>query len=106
MKAISVYFKEIKLGELTKVENNYIYKVNAKNVSLAHQKGYSTFLYKCDESFISEKLPYSLQNYIPSSEHTQIIKEANILESDSDFEKLYKIALLPYEKEDFHISID
>ena len=32
------------------------------------------------------------------------MQEANILNSDSDFEKLYKIAKLPFEKEAFHIQ--
>ncbi len=106
MKTISVYYKEIKLGELTTVNKNYVYKAIEKNVKLAHEKGYFTFLFNCDENFISEELPYSLQNFIPTEKHKDIIEEANILKTDSDFEKLYKIASLPYSKEDFHISIN
>lgn len=104
MKIISVYYNEIKLGELTQENKNYIYKANIKNIMLAHKKGYCTYLYNCDEDFTTEELPYSLQNFIPNEKQTQIIQEANILNSDSDFEKLYKIAKLPFEKEAFNIQ--
>ena len=104
MKSIGIFFREIKLGELTQVNNNYIYKANIKNIEKAHKKGYSTYLYKCDESFISEDLPYSLQNFIPTEEQTETLTIAKITPNDSDFEKLYKIAKLDFEKRDFYIQ--
>lgn len=104
MKTISIYFREIKLGELNQVNDNYVYKCNKENVKKAHQKGYSTFLYKCDDSFISTELPYSLQNFIPDKKQVQIIQLAKIEESDSDFEKLYKVAHLDFAKPDFYIK--
>lgn len=103
MKVIGVYYKEIKLGELT-WDNNYVYNAFLKNIVIAHKKGYPTYLYSCDESFISDELPYSLQNYVPNKSHIQIIQEAGILETDNDFEKLYKIAKLPYERESFYVK--
>ena len=104
MKTIGIYFREIKLGELTQINTNYVYKANSKNVEKAHNKGYSTFLYNCDNSFIDEHLPISLQNFIPSKEQTELEYLANIKEDDSDFEKLYKIAKLNFDTPDFYIK--
>lgn len=106
MKTIGVYYKDIKLGELSQVNSKYIYKANKNNINKAHKLGYLTFLYKCDDNFISEELPYSLQNFIPTEKQIELIETANILDNDNDFEKLYKIAKLNFEKPDFHIEIN
>lgn len=103
-KTIGVYFREIKLGELSKVNDNYVYKSNEENVKQAHEKGYSSYLYKCDDSFISTELPYSLQNFVPDEKQTQIVTLAKITKNDSDFDKLYKVAKLNLVVPDFHIK--
>lgn len=103
---ISIFYREIKLGELKKTENNYVYKALPENVEKAHKKGYSTFLYMCDNSFISEELPFSLLDFIPDEKQVDLIIAADIKESDSDFEKLYKIASLDAVKPDFHMEIE
>ncbi len=101
---INVYYKEIKLGELSHVTNNYIYKANKQNIEKAHKKGYITFLYKCDDSFISEELPFSLQNLIPTEKQQDILLLADINKNDSDFEKLYKLSKLDLETTDFYVK--
>ena len=105
-KTIRIFYKEIELGQLQQVEKNYIYKANPQKVELAHKKGYPTYLYKCDESFLSSELPYSITDFIPDPKQYAICIAANIENNDSDFEKLYKVASLKDVKNrEFHLEV-
>ena len=53
---------------------------------------------------VYEKLPYPFTNYISALSREDIVLSAKILETDTLFEKLYKLASLNHEHELFWIS--
>ena len=80
MKIICVQYKEIQLGELTQISNTYYYKTIPQNIKRAHEQGYLTFMFNCDNDFASHELPYSIQNFIVPDKNIELWKEANILQ--------------------------
>ena len=106
MNILSIYINEIKLGEMAFDGKNYIFKANDKNVEKANQKGYTPFLYGCEKSWVSEVLPLSLQDFIPSDEQIDLLMIAEIAPTDTDFEKLCKMAAAKISKPNFHIEIE
>ena len=107
MSKISVYYKEIKLGELTFDDEYFIYSANKENVEHAHKLNYPTFLYNCDNDFKSKSLPYSFDDFIVKNKNIHLYPQAKIFPSDTLFERLYKFAKLDNgTKPDFHLQID
>ena len=90
-KVILVKYKEITLGELTFNNNCFCYNVFENNVKKANNLGYPISLYEVDKNFVAQKLPYALDDFIPN-EDTQLYKTAGLLQTDSSFTKLCKIA--------------
>ena len=104
-KIISVYYKEIKLGELAFDGSAYIYRAGANNVQKAHKKGYSTFVYGFDEDFKMSYLPAPLKDMLPESPNDFVVEVAGINPDDSEFEMLCKIAGANAKKDDFHVEL-
>lgn len=104
-KIISVYYKEIKLGELAFDGSAYIYRAGTNNVAKAHKKGYSTFAYGFDEDFKMSYLPAALKDMLPESLEDFVVEVAGITPDDSEFEMLCKIASCGAKKEDFHVEL-
>jgi len=107
MERISVYFKDIKLGELSIVDDNYVYVCIPENIEKATQNGFLKTLFGCDKNFISKDLPLSLKNFVVNNDNIKFWSETDITKDDSDFDRLYKIAKLNnLSKDDFYISLD
>ena len=106
MNILSIYINEIKLGEMTFDGSNYVFKANEKNVEKANKKGYTPFLYGCEQSWTSQELPLALQDFIPSEEQLDLLMLAEISPEDTDFEKLCKMAAAKIAKPNFHIEIE
>ena len=107
MQRISVFFKETKLGELSMVNDNYVYVCLPENIKKANQNGYLKTLYGCDKNFISKELPFSLKNFVVNNEQIKNWPEAKIEKEDSDFERLIKLAKLQDTAHDeFYILVE
>ena len=94
MQVIYVYFRDLKIGELTFDGTNYIYNINQEGIDAANSRGYFLSLYKCKNSFVSPILPNSFKELVLDDESAKLYPEANIVSSDNDFMRLYKFAKL------------
>ena len=107
MERISVYFKDIKLGELSMINGEYVYISIQKNIDKATQNGYLKTLYGCDKNFISKELPFSLKNFVVKNDNIKNWDNAKISKDDSDFDRLLKIARLKNTThDDFYINLE
>ena len=107
MEVISVYYKDLKVGELTFDGENYIYNVNETNVKFARERGYFLSLYKCNKSFVSKELPQPFKDFVLDNKTVLTFPETKIRPFDDDFTRLYKFALLKnVDKSDFHFEVD
>ena len=107
MDRISVYFKDKKLGELSIIDNKYVYVCLPQNIENAYQDGYLPVLYGCDKNFISKELHFSLKNLVVDNDHIKNWEETNIKKEDNDFDRLLKIAKLKNTAhDDFFITVD
>ena len=91
MQTIYVKYKDVTIGELVCQNNVYMYRADQQGLTLANDKGYPIMLYFLDRDFIDARLPKSLKTFLPDH-NTQMWIDANIQETDSNFEKLYKVA--------------
>lgn len=105
MEKLSVYFKNIKLGELYFKNENFIYVANKCNVKKALNKGYPLFLYHCENDFVSDILPPAFEDILPKEEQIDLILLAGITESDNKFERLYKIAKLDLAYDGLYLKV-
>ncbi len=105
MKVIRVYFKDVELGKLTFQNGNYCFQVSRSGVEKANKKGYPTFLYDCNESFVSDVLPESIKDLLSEEVLTSLEDLLEIVETDTEFDVLYKLAELDISKPDFHVEI-
>lgn len=104
MNKIYVNFNEITLGELSYEHDLYKYEIYRENVAEAKRRGYPIVIFKIDKSFESYKLPESLLDFLPTK-NQDIYELAKINDSDSTFQKLYKVASLPLSNQGISISI-
>ena len=64
MPVIYVYFRDLKVGELTFDGTNYIYNVNQDGIDAANARGYFLSIYKCKKSFVSPTLPNPFKDLV------------------------------------------
>lgn len=105
MNKLYVKYKEITLGELSFDNGLYSYYAYADNVSVALNKGYPIFLYFVEKDFVSDHLPRCLNDFIPK-DNSQMFYEANLKQTDTNFEKLLKVASLPLYDGGLYISLE
>ena len=103
---LGVYYRDIKLGVLTFDKGMYIYKAIPNNVMRAHQKGYVTRVYGCDEDFVSKELPMSIEEFIPPVEIVDLNIMANIEPTDTPYQKLLKMGMLDLAYENFYLKTE
>ena len=103
---LGVYYKDIKLGNLTFEGGYYIYKSIPNNVEKAHQRGYVTSVYGCDEDFVSKELPMAIEDFIPPEEIVDLNFMANIQATDTPFQKLCKMGMLDLAYDDFYLKTE
>ncbi len=103
MKTIYVKYKDVTIGELVCENNVYMYRIDKQGLTLSQQKGYPIMLYFLDKDFIDARLPNSLKTFLPDK-NTQMWLDANVLDTDSDFEKLYKVASQDLCDQELYIS--
>lgn len=103
METVLVMYKEMPIGELNFLNGKYVYTAYKQYVAEAFEKGYPIYLYNMHESFESETLPECLAAYLPKSKEDY--PECEFFETDTDYEKLLKIAQTPLSDKDIHFGI-
>ena len=107
MKKVYLHFKDYVLGFLVQENNSYVWFPDTNNIKSCFYKyngAVDLFLLEIDKQKIYNIVPQHFSDYLVTSERTDIVKNAKIESSDSDFEKLYKMASLKYFGNDFYIS--
>ncbi len=103
---LGVYFREIKLGELSFENGRYVYRAIPANVKKAHEKQYVTSIYGCDEDFVSNELPFAIAEFIPPAEIVDLNVMAGIMPTDTPYQKLCKMASLDLAYENFYLKYE
>ena len=104
METVVVFFKDVAIGELTFIDNNYVYKTYEDGINEAIEKAYPLFLYDIDQDFSSPYLPESIAGWIPTNPNITLYTEAGILENDSEWEKLVKVSKLSLHDENVYVQ--
>jgi|LGVE01.1.fsa_nt_gb hypothetical protein len=107
MKQLKLNFNEYNLGVLTYENKNYSFTLNKESSELLLKSGVDLLATESEkESVISKELPLAFKNFLPDTEEKlTMLKKFGILKTDSDFEKLLKIAKLKLNKEGFWLEI-
>ena len=104
---INVFYKDIKIGELTKIQNFYEYKANIKNIKRAENLGFFALIYGLNKSFKTNEIPLSIISILPENKNSDLYKLAMVdFEKDNEFTILYKMSKLKIEKPSFHIEAE
>lgn len=104
---INVFYKDIKIGELIKIQNFYEYKANIKNIKRAENLGFFALIYGLNKSFKTNEIPLSIISILPENKNSDLYKLAMVdFEKDGEFTILYKMSKLKIEKPSFHIEAE
>ena len=104
MEKLKVCYKECALGELSVVEQKYVYIPNEKGITEARKKKYPIFLYNTEDPFVSDVLPDPWQRLIITNEPENKMIAFDIDENDDDFVRLCKVAEVDCHRPDFHFE--
>ena len=95
MKKIYLAFKSTTLGYLCREEQGFRFYANEQSIRKIAQKNpilMRTFSLNISGNELYMNIPNLFSQFIPSKERVDLIKKAEIIETDDEFEKLYKIA--------------
>lgn len=95
------------LGYLKRIGNKYAFVSNASEIKNAKQSyPFDMKLFKlCDSGAMSfDNIPYPFSEYLSCCDRPDIKDKAGIVDTDDEFEKLYKIAGLEIERVHFTIK--
>lgn len=107
MKQIYLYSQEINLGFLTQENDVYVWVPDTKNIALFENLNPATedlLFMERKEPVVYEKMPFHYAEFLPACSREDLVQKAGIKASDSDFEKLYKLAKLDFSNQDFYIK--
>ena len=108
MKKVLLHFKDFELGFLTEKDNNYVWVPNSQNIALCFERydgARDLFYLEKNNPQAYKQIPYHFYEFLVASSRGDFVRKLDIKESDSDFEKLYKMASLSYFNQDFYISL-
>ena len=95
MQKLNLFIFDFNLGQLLYESGEYIFDPNKENIKKAHKQYpiqmipiINNLLYSKEYNF----LPYPFDEFLGYTNRLDIKENAGILDSDSDFEKLYKLA--------------
>ena len=108
MKKIYLRFKEFELGFLMQEDNKYVWIPDSRTIDLCFQKYDGVrdmFFLNSIEKEVYKQIPHHFEDFFMAIGRVDLIEMAKIKSTDSDFEKLYKVASLKYFNQDFYITI-
>lgn len=103
---VKLYYKEYCLGELSYIDNKYIWTPDANNIKSAisnYPAGMEMFFLPTQKTAFNN-IPYHYKDFIYQSDRPDLVLKAQIKNTDTDFEKLYKLAKLTYFTTEFIIK--
>ena len=107
MNNISLYIGEYLLGNLLAGNSKYYFTANAEGIDRARQKHpIEMLLFQLNDNGMAEydKLPELFAKYINAADRKDLMQLSGINSTDSDYEKLYKLAGLTLEPAPFIIK--
>jgi len=105
-KKIFLYYKEFQLGCLSQVNDLFFWQPNNNLIEEAIKRysfGMDMFLLSKEKEIVKD-IPPHFSNYLKMIEREDLVEKAQILDSDSDFQKLYKFSGLKFYNQDFVIK--
>ena len=108
MKQVYLHFKEIELGFLTEEAGNYIWVPNADGIKefyVKYEAATDLLFLSSTEPEVYNKIPYHFDEFVESSYRADLQEDAKIVDSDTPFERLYKMGTLDYFGDDFSIKV-
>ena len=107
MKQVYLHFKEIELGFLTQQEKGFVWVPNPENIQyfmMRYDGASDLFFLNKTEPALHPSIPYHFIDFVESSSRPDLAQKAGIVESDSDFDRLCKMATLSYADDEFVIK--
>ena len=95
MKKIYLSLNSVDLGYLIQTTSGFKFIENEHAITNLKQDDLLTFQLFNIQTLSKQaftEIPKIYQKFLPSKERKDLIKKANILETDSNFDKLYKLA--------------
>ncbi len=102
---VHILFKDFSMGFLAEHENGYAWVPNDDVLAMMKQRHPLTlelFLLP-HEPCLFRNVPSHFDEYLEASNRADLKEKAGIKNSDSDFERLFKMGFLEYFSEDFVI---
>ncbi len=103
---VKLYYNEYCLGELQYENNLYLWSPNTQNIQGAIKKypmGMEMFFLPIQTTTFKDT-PHHYREFICQAERPDLAQKAGILNTDSNFEKLYKLSKLTYFTTEFVIK--
>ena len=108
MTKVYLNFNEFELGFLTESNGVFVWTPNIDQI-----KQFSTVYDGAADFFLLDKysqntypmIPYHFNEFLEYTERADIVKKAQIKQTDSNFEKLCKLAKLEYLNQQFVIKV-
>ena len=107
MQTIHLYFNAFHLGQLTYEGASYNFILDHESTKMLIKAGVNIAVFEANkEQLQTKELPLVFKNFLPDTkEKADLLESFGILKTDSDFEKLVKIAKLKLSKEKFWLSL-
>lgn len=109
MNQVYLHFKDICLGSLTQSQGAYVWTpdiVQIEKFATIYSGAIDMFFLNPAKPQIYKQIPYHYSEFVENCERPDFVRQAGIKSTDSDFEKLCKMATLSYFGHDFYISLN
>lgn len=106
MKRIALTINELELGYLSDYNGKYMFNANSEIINKAkEQYPIDMLLFSLNTTGMEtyNELPYPFTQFMSGVVRADIINKAKILDEDTDFMKLFKLAGLKLMRENFEI---
>ena len=102
---VHLLYREFNLGSLEASPNGFVWTPNLSNITEASKKyiGMDMFLLE-KEPTLYKIIPWHYKDFLINADRPDLKQKANIQNSDSDFEKLYKLSKLNFFSSEFIIK--
>lgn len=102
---VHILFNEYSLGFLEEVKEGYLWMPNTKAIEAMKQEHelVMEMFFLPAQPVLFDEIPKHYDEFLEASERVDLKEKVGILDSDSDFVKLYKMGFLEYFSEDFVI---
>lgn len=103
---VNLYYNELCLGTLNQLNHEYMWIPNnmaIKTANIQYPFGMEMFFLPTTTTFY-KVIPYHYSDFLSQAMRPDLAKKAGITETDTDFEKLYKLSKLNFYSTEFVIK--